>query len=297
MRIAVVGLGGVGGYIAANFAKAGLDVVGFARGKHLEEIQTHGIQVIEDSECWSAKLDTREEDDLDGFFEGCFDLVLFCVKSYDLRESYEHIRSHVDKNTIMISFSNGVSNGDVLRELSDSIVLDGCVYILSHIEKPGVIRKKGKVFAAVFGGEEESTSKLSKVFEDSALRYKTPSDIKTAIWKKYIFISAFATATSYYDNSIGYVYKNHKEEIETLLKEIASVAKAKGIELFDEVDKSLETASKVPYDSSTSMHLDFQNKRKVELESLSAYIIDEGKRFGVKTPLMKKMYEALENRI
>ena len=273
-----------------------MDVVGFARGKHLEAIQSHGIQIVEDNECWSAKLDTREEDDLDGYFEGCFDLVLFCVKSYDLRESYEHIRSHVDENTIMISFSNGVSNGDILRELSDSIVLDGCVYILSHIEKAGVIRKKGKVFAAVFGGNEEATKKLSKVFEESNLRYKTPSDIKTAIWKKYIFISAFATATSYYDNSIGYVYENHKDEVKTLLQEIASVAKAKGIEILDEVDKSQETASKVPYDSSTSMHLDFQNSKKVELESLSAYIINEGKRFGVETPLMKKMYEELSKR-
>lgn len=297
MRIAVVGLGGVGGYIAANFAKSGLDVVGFARGKHLEAIQSHGIQVVEDNDCWSAKLDTRAEEDLDGFFEGCFDLVLFCVKSYDLEKSYEQIKSHVDDKTILISFSNGVSNGDVLRKISNSKVLDGCVYILSHIEKAGVIRKKGKVFAAVFGGDDEATDIVSKVFEDSNLRYKTPSDIKTAIWKKYIFISAFATATSYYDKTIGYVYENHRDEVQILLQEIASVAKAKGIEIFDEVKKSLETASKVPYDSSTSMHLDFQNNKKVELESLSAYIMNEGEKFGVETPMMKKMYKSLKERI
>jgi len=297
MRIAVVGLGGVGGYIAANFAKAGLDVIGFARGKHLEAIQSHGVQVVEDNDCWSVKLDTRDEEDLDGFFEGCFDLVLFCVKSYDLEKSYEQIKSHVDDNTILISFSNGVSNGDTLRSLSSSRVLDGCIYILSHIEDYGVIRKKGKVFAAVFGGEDKATGIVSKVFEDSSLRHKTPSDIKTAIWKKYIFISAFATATSYYDNSIGYIYENHIDEVKTLLEEIAQVAKIKGIEIFDEVAKSLETASKVPYDSSTSMHLDFQNKKRVELESLSGYIVKKGKEIGVKTPLMQKMYESLKDRI
>lgn len=297
MRIAVVGLGGVGGYIAASFAKAELDVVGFARGKHLEEIQTHGIQIVEDNECWSVKLDTREEDDLDGFFEGCFDIVIFCVKSYDLKDSYEHIKSHVDKNTVMISFSNGVSNSDILRELSDSIVLDGCVYILSHIEKAGVIRKKGKVFAAVFGGDSVYTQKVAEVFEKAGLRYKTPNDIKTAIWKKYIFISAFATATSYYDKSIGYVYENYRDEVKTLLNEIASVAYAKGIYISDELEKALESASKLSYDSSTSMHLDFSNKKRVELESLSGYIVKEGKQNGVKTPLMKKMYESLKGRI
>lgn len=296
MRVAVVGLGGVGGYIAANFAKAGLDVVGFARGEHLDAIQSNGLQIVEDNECWSIKLDTRAEEDLDGFFEGSFDVVLFCVKSYDLDKSFNQIKSHIDDKTILLSFSNGVSNGDTLRELSDSIVLDGCVYILSHIEEPGLIRKKGKVFAAVFGGDSEATEKLSKIFEISNLRYKTPADIKTAVWKKYIFISAFATATSYYNKSIGYVYENHRDEVKSLLEEIASVAHLKGIEIFDEVDKSLETASKVPYDSSTSMHLDFQNKKRVELKSLSGYIVEEGKRLGAKTPLMQKMYEELKKR-
>jgi len=288
MRIAVIGLGGVGGYIAANFVKAGLDVIGFGRGEHLKTIQRDGIKIIEDHDCWSAKLDARELEDLDGFFEGYFDVVLFCVKSYDLKNSYEHIKSHVNEKTIMVSFSNGVSNGDILREISNSIVLDGCIYILSHIEEMGSIRKKGKVFAAIFGGDEKATQTLAEIFEKANLRYKTPSDIKTAIWKKYIFISAFATATSYYNKSIGYVYEHHRDEVETLLNEISEFAHAKGIEIKDEVEKALQTASKVPYDSSTSMYLDFKNKKRVELENLSGY---------VKTPLMQEMYEELKNRI
>jgi len=288
MRIAVIGLGGVGGYIAASFVKAGLDVIGFGRGEHLKTIQRDGIKIIEDNDCWSAKLDARELENLDGFFEGYFDVVLFCVKSYDLKNSYEHIKSHLNEKTIMLSFSNGVSNGDTLRELSNSVVLDGCMYILSYIEESGVIRKKGKVFAAIFGGDEKATQTLSEIFEKANLRYKTPRDIKTAIWKKYIFISAFATATSYYDKSIGYVYEHHRDEVETLLNEISEFAQTQGIEIKDEVQKALQTASKVPYDSSTSMHLDFQNNKRVELESLSGY---------VKTPLMQKMYKALKQRV
>jgi len=293
MRVAVVGLGGVGGYIAASFARAGIDVVGFARGEHLKAIQTHGVEIVEDSECWSQKVDARALDDLDGYFEGSFDVVLFCVKSYDLVDSYEHIKSHIDERTILLSFSNGVSNGDTLRQMSNSIVLDGCVYILSHIEKAGIIRKKGKVFAAVFGGDKEAAKVLAEVFEKAELRFKTPEDIKTAIWKKYIFISSFATLTSYYNESIGYIYEHKKEEAQALLKEIAAVAKDKNIDIKDEIKKALQTASKVPYDSFTSMYLDFKNDKKVELENLSGYI---AKHEGVKTPLMQKMYEELLKR-
>jgi len=288
MRVAVVGLGGVGGYIAAKFANAGIDVVGFARGKHLEIIQSQGIKIIEDDSTWSVKIDTREEGDLDGYFEGSFDVVLFCVKSYDLVASFEQIKSHIDTNSTLISFSNGVSNGDTLRKLSNSRVLDGSIYILSHIQNAGVIRKKGKVFAAVFGGDKEGTLNLSALFEKAQLRFKTPSDIKSAIWKKYIFISAFATLSSYYVNSIGYIYEFHKDEAEELLQEIALFAKKQGVNIDSEVKKSLEVASSVPYDSLPSMALDFKNKKRVELESLSGF---------VKMPLMQRLYEELKKRV
>lgn len=293
MKIAVIGLGGVGGYLCASFTKAGYDVVGFARGEHLKKIQKDGLTIIEDTRTWNQKLEVKTLEEIDSYF----DVIIFCVKSYDLKESYNKISKYIDSKTILLSFSNGVNNGDILRELSNSIVLDGCIYILSHIEDVATIRKKGKVFAGVFGGDKESTLKLSQIFEDSSLRYKTPSDIKTALWKKYIFISAFATATSYYDESIGFVYKNHKETMKELLKEIANVAKAKGIDISQEIEKSLDTASKVPYDSSTSMHLDFQKGKKVELDSLSKYIVDEGEKYDISTPIMKKMYQKLQKKV
>jgi len=289
MKIAVIGLGGVGGYIAAMLKKSGADVVGFARGKHLSKIQKNELQIIEDEHSWHVDLDAKNLDEMEGFF----DVVLFCVKSYDLKSSFAQVSRHVGLDTILVSFSNGVSNGDTLRELSSSKVLDGCVYILSHIQEAGVIRKKGKVFATVFGGDEKATHILNDIFTKANLRTKTPTDIKTAIWKKYIFISAFATLTSYYNNSIGFVYEHHKDEAEALLKEIADVAHAKAIEIVDEVQKSLDTASKVPYDSTTSMWLDFKNKKQTELESLSGFIVKEGMACGISTPVMQKMYEKL----
>ncbi len=289
MRIAVVGLGGVGGYICANLAKTKRELVGFARGEHLVKIQESGLKIQEDSDLWSVKVDARELSSADGYF----DVVLFCVKSYDLKSSYEKIAPFIDEKSIIVSFSNGVSNSELLRSLSRSVVLDACVYILSHLQEAGVIRKKGKVFAAVFGGIESATKKLSSIFEEAGLRYKTPSDIKTAIWKKYIFISAFGTLTSYYDDTIAYVYENHYGEAEGVLKEIALVASLSNIDISGEVQKALDIAKGLPQDASTSMHLDFTNKKRDELESLSGYIVREAKSGEVEVPLMQKMYEKL----
>ncbi len=286
MRVAVVGLGGVGGFIAACFEKAGINLVGFARGKHLKSIQRKGIKIVEDECSWVSSLEARSLERVEGYF----DLVLFCVKSYDLVEAYHSMKSHTDEKSILISFSNGVLNGDILRDLSNSKVLDACVYILAHIEETGTIRKKGKVFAAVFNGDKEATELVATLFEKAGLRFKTPTDIDTALWKKYIFIASFATLTSYYDESIAYVYKHKKDKAKELLQEIARVAKHRGIDLEEEIQKALDAASKLPCGASTSMHLDYKNQKKVELESLSGYIANYK---GVKTPLMKKMYKKL----
>ena len=290
MRVCVVGLGGVGGYIAANFAKSGIDVTGVARGAHLKAIKERGIEIVEDEKRWSVELNVCSLDEL----EGLFDVVLFCTKSYDLAGSAEAMRKHICKESVIVSFANGVNNGDILREHLDAKVLDGCIYILSHIESPGVIRKKGKVFAAVFGGD--GSKELAQLLEESDLRYKISLDIQKDIWKKYIFIAAFANLTSYYDQSIYEVTRDHEKETHAVLEEIAAVAKAKGIDIDKEVQKSLQTALSLPRDASTSMHLDFQNKKQTELEALSGYLVKEAREVGVELPYITKIYKELAQR-
>jgi 2-dehydropantoate 2-reductase len=289
MKIAVVGLGGVGGYLAACFAQNGLDVTGFGRGAHLRAIEQHGLRVVEDTQSWTQPLlvQTLQE------AKGRFDLVMFCTKSYDLEEAYKKIEPLTTRNTIMLSFANGIDNGNKLRNMGALRVLDGCIYILSHIQEAGVIRKKGRVFAAVFGGETEAVDTLAALFEQARLRYKIPENIQEALWKKYIFISAFATLTSYYDCSIGAVIEKYPKEAHILLQEIADVAKVYGVALDAEIAKALQTATDVPYDSTTSMHKDFQEGKKVELESLSGFICNTQE---VPTPLMCRYYKALQKK-
>ena len=290
MRVAVVGLGGVGGYIAGYFAKSGIDVVGVARGEHLKAIRRNGLEIIEDEASFKVDVNACSFEELSGYF----DVALFCVKSYDLEDAAQKMQPFLKRESLAVSFANGVNNAEVLRACLDVKVVDGCIYILSHIEKPGVVRKKGSVFAAVFDANGSET--LSQLFEKSNLRYKSSLDIQKDLWKKYIFIAAFANLTSYYNESIYAVWKHHYAEAKKVLEEIASLAKAKGIDIEKEVEKSLKTASSLPKEASTSMHLDFQNKKKTELEALSGYLVKEASKVGVELPLLNEIYKELQKR-
>lgn len=299
MRVAIVGMGGVGGYIGAKFCsligtqKQKYEIIFIARGQHAEAVKHNGIKVIEDE---GEFITTPTQVCSANEAEGTFDLLLVCVKSYDIKEALEPLRNTIRPDTVLIPFANGVNNDQIIKEMFDAKVINGCVYILSHIQSPGVIRKEGKVFAAIFGGEEYFGEALfvQYMFKDEGLRAKFEEDIDKAVWKKYLFIATFATLTSYYDMSIKSVYEQHYDKTTTLLNEIASLAKAKGIDIDSEIEKALSTASTLPLDASTSMHLDFQNKRQTELATLSGYIVNEAKQLGIEVPLMQKLYQALK---
>lgn len=285
MRILIYGLGGVGGYLAAHLSQTKHEVIGVARGAHLEAIQKNGLHVNDNGILKEAKFNAIDKSGL----SGSFDLVLFCVKSYDLRDAALTCKPFIHKNSVVLSLCNGVEHGDTLRSLLDAKVLDGCIYILSHIEKAGVITKLGDVFNIVFNGSEL----LAKLLDEAGLRYKIAENIAEAIWKKYIFISTFGVLTSYFDISIKDVYDNHSKEAQLFLSEVAAIAKAKNIEIDAEIQKSLITASKLPQNASTSMHKDIKAKKRDELESLCGYLVREAKTLHVNAKEIEKYYDAL----
>ena len=299
MRIAIVGIGGVGGYIGAKLCsligtqKKKYEIVFIARGEHAEAVKKSGLKVIEDNNKFTAtpsEVCTAEE------AKGTFDLILVCLKSYAIEEALIPIRKNIRIDTVLIPFANGVNNDETIANTIDTKVINGCAYILSHIQEPGVIRKQGNVFAAVFGDRELFGESLyiEYIFKDAGLRTKVIEDIETAVWKKYLFISAFASLTSYYDMSIKKVYEEHPDDAAEVLKEIASVAKDKGIWLDDEVEKALKTASSLPKEASTSMHIDFKNHHKTELEALTGYVVREAEKSGIDAPVMRKIYDILK---
>ena len=301
MRIAVVGIGGVGGYIGAKLCALKeaqpekYEIVFVARGDHAEAVKAYGLRIEEEEGEFTvhpSAVCTAEE------AEGSFDLVLLCVKSYDIVSAVNVLKKNFRSDTVLIPFANGVDNAQTLAPLVDAKVLNGCVYILSHLAAPGVIRREGSVFAACFGSPEYFGESLhvGYLFKDAGLRAKASEDIDRDVWKKYLFISAFATLTSYYDMSIKAVCEAHYGTAEAALNEIASVATAKGIDLAGETEKALKTALSLPETSSTSMHLDFQHAHKTELDSLTGYVVNEAIKLEIEVPNMQTMYHELKEK-
>jgi 2-dehydropantoate 2-reductase len=99
MRIAVIGTGGIGGPYGASLAKAGAGVTFVARGAHLAAICENGLRIEGDrgeTHIWPA----RATDDIVSI--GTVDVVLSCVKLWDVENVTEQVRPIVGSQTAVI---------------------------------------------------------------------------------------------------------------------------------------------------------------------------------------------------
>src|SRR5664279_2863729 len=137
MRIAVVGAGGVGGGFGAALAQAGADVTFLARGAHLAAMKSAGLKVIGPRGDIHVVPTRATENPAD---IGTVDIVLFCVKLWDVESAGEQIRPLIGPDTGVIPLQNGIDASDRLVPiLGASHVMAGTVSVSATIASPGVI--------------------------------------------------------------------------------------------------------------------------------------------------------------
>jgi len=299
MKIAIVGAGGVGGFLATMLARSGETVYLVARGTQRDAICKHGICVELNGETICAHPEAVSENPAD--FGVSMDAILFCTKGYDLEQAIELVRPIVGKETLLLPLGNGVGNAEVLQHhFPDHLIANGAIYIVSHIKSPGIVTVKGKGALVVMGVDGEVPNvveQLAESLKKAGIKTKVSGTITTDVWKKYLLISAMATLTSCYDKPMGAIVEEYADKLDAILHEILAVGRAEGAELDEsDIEKVLEQVKKVPYDSPTSMWLDFKANKPTELEQLSGYIVKKAKKHAIDVPVMMACYGRLKKR-
>ncbi|HNP72834.1 MAG TPA: 2-dehydropantoate 2-reductase N-terminal domain-containing protein, partial [Kouleothrix sp.] len=148
MNIAIVGAGGVGGYIGGRLAQAGNAVAFLARGAHLRAIRARGLRV----EALGGGFVVAPADATDDPAEiGPVDFALVCVKAYDLPAALEQMRPLVGPATTVLTLQNGVEAPDQAAAAFGAAVLPGLVYSEVSVREPGVIVQSAPVRRIVLG--------------------------------------------------------------------------------------------------------------------------------------------------
>src|SRR5258705_9013123 len=157
MLIAVVGAGGVGGGFGAALAKAGADVIFIARGAHLAAMKREGLK-IQGGRGETHLVPTQATDDPESI--GKVDIVLFCVKLWDVESAGQHIRPLIGPDTAVIPLQNGIDAAERLTPiLGSNAVMGGVAQISASITGPGQIQQVGTFMRMIFGELDGKRSK------------------------------------------------------------------------------------------------------------------------------------------
>ncbi|MFB3389737.1 ketopantoate reductase family protein [Flavobacterium sp. LAR06] len=301
-RIGILGLGGVGGYFGgllanAYYNSADIEVVFIARGATKDAIAENGLKIInDDSEIIAyPKLVSNDPDEI-----GVLDYLICATKTYDIEESLFSLQKCITSKTVILPLYNGVDAPERIQKIfPENDILQGCVYIVSMIASPGTIRRLGFYEKLFFGSRTTSIANLEElqnILQKAKIESFLVENIEETVWEKFIFISALASATSYLNQNIGEIQKKKKsmKVYVELLHEIEAVAKAKGLQLPDDiVNQTIIKLEKSPKEATSSMHRDLLANRKTEVTSLTQFVVNEGLKYGVATPLYEKIANAL----
>jgi 2-dehydropantoate 2-reductase len=299
MRIAVVGAGGVGGGFGAALAKAGVDVTFVARGAQLAAMKSKGLKV-EGSRGETHLVPTRATDNPADI--GNVDIVLFCVKLWDVESAGAHIKPLIGPDTAVIPLQNGIDAAErLIPILGARAVMGGVAQISASIVGPGVIVQVGTFMRMIFG---ELDGKRSKRGEDFlALCLKAGFDatlseqITTELWMKFILLAANASMTAATRQPIGKLRDDPdlRPIFVAAWRETIDVGRARGVGLPpDALERISEITGHLPSALKASMALDLEHGNRLELPWLGGKVAELGRQLGVPTPAHSMMYALLK---
>lgn len=300
MRVAVVGAGAVGAYFGGRLAAAGNDVHLLARGEHLRALRANGLRLRSPLGDLNGLM-VPATDDPHGL--GPVDVVLITVKAYDLAAAANAAQLLIDDDTAVIGLQNGIGAEEELSAaLGAGRVLGGVAYIEAVLAAPGVVEHRSSFARLLFGELDGSSSRRAKEFlescQEAGIEAGISPDIRRDLWNKWIFICAFSGMTTMCRQPIGAILDDEDmlRGYRRLLAEMASLARASGIELTENVveERLAFSREKLHPEMRSSLQGDFERGKPLELDALNGQAVRLGRRLGVATPANEMVYAALK---
>jgi len=290
MRIAMIGAGGVGGVMAGDLVRAGASVRLVARGAHLEAIRSRGLRVetAEADETVSIEATDHLGDN------DAFDLVIIAVKSWSLADVAPVAARLAETGAMVVPLLNGVDAADRLAEagVPRGQLLGGLVYVSATRVDTGHVRRSSPFRRAIVGeldgGMSPRADRVATVLQKAGWDATAVPDINVHLWRKYIFITSFASACALSRTSIGRIRAAPLGPtlLDRAVDEILAVARAHGIELPEgERVRVRGQLDGMPADMKPSLLHDLEHGGPTEVDALCGAIAGLGRTVSVPTPI------------
>lgn len=296
-KILVIGAGAIGGFYGAKLSQVGAEVSIFCRSD-FEVVKKSGIAI---KSCFgdfhfTPKKTLRDLRD----YEDEADFILVATKVLPEVSVTDLIMPVLAKNSSIILLQNGIHiEKNVANVFPNHHLISGIAFACVSREGSGIINHQdyGRLIIGDFPkGVSQKTIEIAEMWRKSGVPCEVSENIQMERWKKLVWNAAFnpisvLTHGATTDKILS--SKATKNLVENVMQEVCILAEIDGFKLpKDVIEKNLEATLKMkPY--KTSMLLDFEAKRKMEIEAILGNAINFAKRKSVATPYLSSLYGLL----
>ncbi|MBK5242011.1 ketopantoate reductase family protein [Clostridium sp.] len=293
MKYLIIGTGGTGGCIGGFLASNNNDVTFISRGKNLEMMKENGLKLKTGikGELYLPNIKVFSDKE----YTDKADVIFVCVKSYSIDDIIPIIRNASHENSIIIPIMNGYGMAEkISKKLNTGHVLDGCIYISAFIDESGSIIQLGNLFRIVFGtkkGDSVNSSILNNVKNslcDCGIEATVSDKIERDTFKKFTFISSYASCAAYYDIPAKEMQQQgkYRETFKELCEEIKLIGNKLEIELdVDITEANLKILDSLTPDTTASIQKDMEKSKKTEIDGLIFEVVRLSNSASVSTPM------------
>jgi len=307
MKIAIVGVGAIGGFVGMRLALAGEDVTFIARGATLEALRSRGLRLISADGSEQALPKVNATSDYDA--AGAQDLVILAMKAHQVDAVAQQVPKLFGPDTVVVPMQNGIPywyfyrypgalagtqvksvdpTGSISRHIPSERVIGCVVYPAAEVISPGVIRHvEGNRFPV---GEPDGTSservaRVSECFIRGGLQAPVLGDIRSEIWLKlwgnltFNPISALSRATL----AAICQYPPSRALAAAMMTEAQSIAGKLGVTFRVPLEKRIAGAERVGHHK-TSMLQDVEAGRTLEIDALLGSVVELARLTDTPTP-------------
>jgi 2-dehydropantoate 2-reductase len=303
MRVAVVGAGAIGGWIAARLALGDLDVSLVARGETLEAIDSEGLRITENGETRCVAVTASA----DPAALGDQDLIILAVKAPALLEIAPTLDPLIGTETVILPMLNGVPwwfLSDPLRsvdpdgEIADALPFEkivGCVVHAScrraapnHVQ---VVHAEKLNLGEPLGGRSERVQRLCGLFQTEGIRCEENDTIRRAIWYKLWGNATINPLSALTRSTADKLLEDAtvRAFMADAMDELAAVGAAIDCPLSETADDRMAVTERLGAFKS-SMLQDVEAGRPIELEALLGAPREIARRVDVPTPQLDRIY-------
>jgi 2-dehydropantoate 2-reductase len=313
LKIAIIGVGAIGGYVGIRLALAGEDVTFFARGANLEALRSRGIRLVTADGSEQAVRTVKATNDYAA--AGPQDVVILAMKAHQVEAVARDVPALFGPDTVVVPMQNGipywyfhqypgalagtrVQSVDPSGLISEHIPCErviGCVvYPAAELVSPGVVKHvEGNRFplGEPDGTASERVTRLSECFVRGGLQAPVLSDIRAEIWLKlwgnltFNPISALSRATL-----AGICqYPPSRAIAAAMMTEAQCVANKLGVTFRVSLEKRIAGAERVGHHK-TSMLQDVEAARTLEVDALLGSVVELARLTDTPTPHIDTVY-------